>query len=140
MNIALDFDKTFTVDPRAWVDFIQLMNKWGHTVFIVTARDRFNDGINWATVGLGGPPAPVIWCDGVPKQVIAAENGITFDVWIDDNPATIITPSAYSRNGLKEWRKQDKHRGSVEEPHGNSRGIQMSEEAHGKVDDKPRSA
>lgn len=122
MKIALDFDKTYTEDPDLWDAFIQDARSLGHEVWIVTARDCVNDGINWATIG--PRPTKVIWCDGMPKRLEAEAQGHRFDVWIDDDPGGIEGGTAMeSEAALKAWREQDKFRNSALEPHGFSKGF-----------------
>ena len=38
MNIALDYDNTYTLDSDLWDVFIKLLAMRGHTVYIVTMR------------------------------------------------------------------------------------------------------
>lgn len=92
MVIGLDYDDTFTRDPAGWTQFINLMTKRGHSVYIVTWRCE------------GGEILPVYadmqyWkaeCEGIyptgrkAKAKFMAEQGILVDVWIDDNPAAIL--------------------------------------------------
>lgn len=128
MQVALDFDKTFTLAPKIWVKFIKMMEKAGHTVTIITARDQVNDGIDWATVGLEEPPCHVIWCDGLPKKDVANAMGLVIDIWIDDDPKGIFSGTTLAnRDDLKLWRLGDKHRDAAIEPHGDSRGFEYKE-------------
>lgn len=125
MKIALDFDETFTLDPTMWLYFIDEAVTAGHTVYIVTARDEFNDGINWLKVGLGEAPCEVIWCDGCPKRELTRGLGLKIDVWIDDNPAGIILPTSFTHEDqLAAWRHTDKYRGSKLPITGASRGFE----------------
>ena len=121
MRIALDFDETFTRDPEGWMSFIKLMESRGHYIAIVTIRDMLHDGINWKSVGLRYRPCAVIWCDGHPKKTFCEERGEKFDVWIDDNPHSIVHGSSMSNpKALKAWRMTDKHRDSPHPPSGHS--------------------
>lgn len=136
MKIALDFDGTFTEDPYFWNEFVDRAPARGHEVFIVTARDELNDGINWARLHMSGPPCRVIFCDGRPKRKIA----IGIDVWIDDNPYGIIGATSFSSpTELAAWRRQDIYRGSKLPVTGESRGFAKetddgrAHEAHGQV-------
>jgi hypothetical protein len=132
MKIALDFDGTYTRAPALWRAFIRQAQQLGHQVYIVTARDERNDGIDWNTVSLGEPPVPVIFCDGRPKEIITEAHGLDIDVWIDDNPSCIIGPTAFSTpEQLKAWREQDEFRGAVTKPHGRSRGLAYREKING---------
>jgi hypothetical protein len=123
MRIALDFDETFTKDPPLWLAFIELAEHQAHYVAIVTIRDEHHDGINWSAVNLiNGAPCPVIWCDGHPKKEFCEAMGEKFDVWIDDNPHSIVHGSSmHDPNKLKAWRLTDKYRGSVLPPSGHSK-------------------
>ena len=122
MRIALDFDETFTKDPAFWIAFIRASEMQRHYVAIVTIRDQDHDGINWSSVGMGGPPCPVIWCDGHPKKEFCEALGQKFDVWIDDNPHSIVHGSSMlDPKKLKAWREKDKHRGSPLTPSGHSK-------------------
>lgn len=38
MNIALDYDGTYTADPDMWLRFVEEAQAAGHKVFIVTMR------------------------------------------------------------------------------------------------------
>lgn len=125
MKIALDFDGTYTADPDFWHEFINEALVNGHHVWIVTARDEENDGINWSKVGLKHAPCPVVFCDGCPKRQITRELGIEIDVWIDDNPYGIVAKGASfsTPDALGDWRMTDKYRGSKLPITGESRGF-----------------
>lgn len=85
MIISLDYDKTYTLDPPLWADFIILAYELGHEVMVVTIR---------------GPDEPVE-CEWLPtvceihytarqaKASYMRDLGIKVDVWIDDNPITV---------------------------------------------------
>lgn len=128
MKIALDFDETFTKDPDFWIAFIHSAQEHGHLVWIVTARDEFNDGINWQAVGLAFEPVPVLWCDGRPKSWIVKQADIKIDVWVDDHPEGVHSGSLFTPERLLAWRRQDKYRNaSSTEIHGRSRGFNWKE-------------
>jgi len=38
LNLSLDYDDTYTRDPSAWDEFIELMRRKGHKVYLVTWR------------------------------------------------------------------------------------------------------
>jgi hypothetical protein len=110
MLIALDFDGTYTADPPFWDDFIDWVHECGHHVYIVTARDRDLDRLklepHFDYLGVN-----IIYCDGQPKKEITEAKGLRFNVWIDDNPASIFHPSNFQRGapGLEAWRRSDPH-------------------------------
>lgn len=75
MNIALDYDNTFTRDPQFWKDFIVLAKESGHDVHIVTYRRRAPN-IEF----------PVICCQYQAKATYCEHLGLHIDIWIDDSP------------------------------------------------------
>lgn len=120
MRLALDFDDTWTKHPKFWSEFVKLANKHGITVDIVTMRHRDIDrltrhherklkaaGINeifyvGAKDGSDDPLAK-------PKKDSVADLGITYDVWIDDNPIGIVHGTTYNKRKLNKWRANDKY-------------------------------
>lgn len=101
MRIALDYDNTFTLDPPAWRDFVFMMTKRGHTVFIVTMRSALHDWIDPKIVDM----IRIIYCDGRPKKEVCDQLGWAPHVWIDDHPETIHMGSTLTPEMLDEWRK-----------------------------------
>ena len=104
MKIALDYDNTYTQDPKLWNNFINDAEQKGHEVRIVTARAPEEDKIE----GLGD--IPIIYCDGVAKRFYCTwfaddRNGWIPDVWIDDKPQSVDNNSQATREHLEEWRK-----------------------------------
>lgn len=93
MNIALDFDKTYTEDPLFWTEFIKAAKSRNHNVWIVTARYADDDAEVNPVVELMRNHNTV--CDGVyftsrkAKKPFMKEQGIIIDVWIDDSPKHI---------------------------------------------------
>ena len=107
MNIALDFDETYTLDPEFWERFIDNAFECNHEVFIVTSRDEVLDWDNRFRVFHDGP-IQVVWCDGKPKRGVCESLGIKIDVWIDDMPEVITKGSSYTPEQLAEWRTKNK--------------------------------
>lgn len=105
MKIALDYDKTFTLDPFFWGGVVDLADECGHEIKIVTARHPGKDNIDKKIDGV-----PVIYCDGIAKKFFC--HHVAFwdpDVWIDDKPENILQNGALSRDQLEEWRKSSEH-------------------------------
>ena len=87
MNIALDFDDTYTRDPIFWDDFIANAKSRGHDIRIVTFRkSRMTDPI-FETIGI-----PVIFTEFTQKRAHCNKIGWHVDVWIDDSPEFIVNP------------------------------------------------
>lgn len=99
MRIALDYDNTYTLDPRFWNIVIQLAQRSNHEVHIVTMRSDTADRIE------GIDFLPIHYCDGMPKKAFMKDNhNIEYDVWIDDTPEGIHMGSSFTPEQLEEWR------------------------------------
>ena len=83
MNISLDFDGTYTSDPRLWDIFITSAAALGHNVTVVTMRHP-HESIDC----LGN--LPIIYMRRLAKQQFVEAQGLKFDIWIDDNPYWIL--------------------------------------------------
>lgn len=95
VTIALDFDKTFTVDPLLWLTFVRGAQLRGHTVVMVTGRsDRVmhsDPTRHWgnevrAALAEVGLSIPVVFAGELPKRVAARMANYMVDIWIDDDP------------------------------------------------------
>ena len=82
MRIALDYDKTYTLDPVFWNNVIREARVRGHIVNIVTMR---HDNKNERLVDM---PVHVVYTSRKAKQKF-----FDADVWIDDTPQWILTDS-----------------------------------------------
>lgn len=82
LNIALDYDGTWTEHPAFWDAFRALARGYGHKVTIVTMRTPSEP------VEASGA---VIYTSRRAKLKYAEENGIDVDIWIDDNPGWLFT-------------------------------------------------
>lgn len=105
MKIALDYDKTFTLDPSAWLRFVYQFRDAGHEIRIVTIRDdRFD-----RTAALVDIEASigVIYTRGVAKRWFCQHFGGGFvpDVWIDDKPESVLGNSTTTPEDLSLWRE-----------------------------------
>lgn len=98
MKIALDYDQTYTVDPKFWNCFLDYAEEFGHEVRIVTARHPEKDKID--------VPLEIIYCNGVAKRFYCEHFADwSPDVWIDDKPHSIDENSKATKEWLKEWRE-----------------------------------
>ena len=87
MIISLDYDDTFTADPKFWREFIDLALRHNHKVVCVTARSDTMG--NREEVKTALPNIPHIFCNHKFKDKIATRRGYNIDVWIDDRPEDI---------------------------------------------------
>lgn len=101
MNIALDYDDTFTKDPALWLDFIDDAQSRGHEVYIVTARHPHE--VDHLVPGLFDPRlitkgVKVIATAREPKrQWCYAKHNLHMHVWIDDMPEMIGTAMTWEQ-------------------------------------------
>jgi len=104
MNIALDYDDTFTLDEPLWRTFIANAEAAGHRCYVVTCRCDTDENRE-EVFALGHSHAPpnsaVVVRTGLPvyrhhftglaaKDWYMRERGIVIDVWIDDQPSSIV--------------------------------------------------
>jgi hypothetical protein len=80
MIIALDYDKTYTADPKLWDRFIDDAKFRGHTVKIVTMRypPSSND---YPSETIENAPCEIVYTSRAAKAKV-----IKADIWIDDSP------------------------------------------------------
>lgn len=111
MNIALDFDETFTAEPIMWTDFIRSASDFGHNIYIVTARTSEDSHI-WIDELFDAGLIEVVFCDGQAKKQETIKRGIDIDIWIDDNPLNILVSreAGFQWDGYDEWSRQDRER------------------------------
>jgi hypothetical protein len=88
LNIALDFDGTYTADPTAWNEFIELMQRQGHNVYCVTMRAE-SEG-RAVRQALAGKVDGFFFTDRKAKQPYMFERGININIWIDDQPSFVV--------------------------------------------------
>ena len=82
-TFAIDYDGTYAAAPALWGQFIAAARLAGHRVLICTGRA-------FAPVIL--PNDLEVHCTaGQAKRDYLADLGISVDVWIDDDPASVIT-------------------------------------------------
>jgi len=92
MKIAIDYDKTYTADKKLWDAFVKSAKKSRHAVRFVTSRSVTGDNrslINDAKkLGIR-----VIYTAGTAKEKHCKEVGWKPDIWIDDQPESILKDS-----------------------------------------------
>ena len=87
--IALDWDGTVTLDPNVWLGIVRLFKAAGHKVYIVTMRYPSEmEGVlsdEWRSLIDG------LYCSSrQAKRPFVHAQGLTPNVWIDDNPEAIF--------------------------------------------------
>lgn len=89
MNIALDYDGTYTEDPNLWLRFVLDAQACGHGVYVVTMRypSECEDGMfDHRLKALG---VPVVSTSRQAKAAACEALGIEIHVWIDDHPRAV---------------------------------------------------
>lgn len=97
MKIALDYDETFTADPKLWLKFINDCQLRGHEIMVVTYRD----------VGIpveDEMPIDVYYTAYRSKRDYMSSLGIHIDIWIDDSPEAIVSDSTWNDADRERWR------------------------------------
>lgn len=92
LNIALDFDDTFTADPELWRKFVLSAEEAGHTVWMVTARRDTADNRDIISKALGNLEdyVQVIFANLKSKMDHCDSIGLKINIWIDDSPHAVV--------------------------------------------------
>lgn len=85
MNVSIDYDDTYSLDPSTWDKIINILLKANHNVYCVTKRYEYlADDIKKAL------NIPIIFVPkGKSKAREVHNRGLKIDVWIDDKPLSI---------------------------------------------------
>tara|TARA_R100001086_G_scaffold231526_1_gene152298 strand:+ start:414 stop:743 length:330 start_codon:yes stop_codon:yes gene_type:complete len=92
LTIAIDFDDTFTADPKLWSTFIQNATEAGHQVMCVTARRQSaeNEDIINSMFDHWQCQMPIIFSNLSSKVDEMERRGLKVDIWIDDAPYALV--------------------------------------------------
>lgn len=94
MNIALDYDGTYTNDPNLWLRFILDCQAAGHSVWIVTMRYPSECGEDMFDQRIKGLLVPVVATSRTAKKEFCRKLGIVIHVWIDDHPEAVLNDAS----------------------------------------------
>lgn len=102
LKIALDYDMTYDRDVPFWSEFIQLAERHGHDIRIITHRHPELDKITDVAEHI-----KISYTDGVAKKWYCEhrEDLWTPDIWIDDKPKSILENGPLTQAEVEEWRK-----------------------------------
>lgn len=93
LTVSIDFDRTFSADPKLWGEFAREASDSGNTVVMITRREdtEKNRAEIESVVGdYANAFDSVILAGGnTQKEAAAKQAGIKVDIWIDDSPQTI---------------------------------------------------
>ena len=85
LQIALDFDETYTECPKMWDDIIQIMKRYSVDVRFVTYRHEHSEHGNDDIIAASTlNDIPIVFCNGKQKSTVHRA-----DIWIDDSPLMI---------------------------------------------------
>lgn len=87
MNLALDYDGTITEEPNAFMQFVKVLRKLGHKVYIVTMR--YESECVDIVKEWGGHVDGIHATSRQAKGDFMKNLGIDINVWVDDNPRAI---------------------------------------------------
>jgi len=86
MNIAIDFDDTYTLNPNVWNQIIDILLKQNNNVYCVTKR--YKDNAKDIVEAFANTNIPIIYAVKSKLEAVS-DAGIKIDVWIDDKPQSI---------------------------------------------------
>jgi hypothetical protein len=92
---AIDFDGTFTTDPEAFRQIVDLLRVRGHTVLFVTQRCKQYESDIEKITGPLSIFSNVVYANGQTKEGATLRAGYSVDVWIEDNVRSVVTPLSY---------------------------------------------
>src|SRR5690606_23643737 len=95
----------YDADPDMWNKIIPIFREAGHTVILATYRDERYDWTPLMDDFLERFSVPLYCTRGVAKKWYLEHFGPgKVDIWIDDNPYSIIQNSTISPDDLRKWR------------------------------------
>lgn len=89
MIIALDYDKTYTADPKLWDKFCTDAVELGHKIICLTMR--YNNKEEKIS---NLPVSEIYYTSRKAKLIWAKANNIHVDIWIDDKPSWLFDDAA----------------------------------------------
>lgn len=92
MNIAIDYDDTYTLNPRMWDEFIERAYEYDCEVYLVTWRDGNNAAMRQEVLSnvQSVLSQRMHFTNLKAKRKYMEDKGIYIDVWVDDNPYAIL--------------------------------------------------
>lgn len=91
LNIAIDFDDTFSTDPQMFKEIIKIFRSRGHNVYLVTYRcGDINHVSNLDIFAYQSNFDGIFFTQYESKKDFMDKQKIKIHIWIDDNPYSII--------------------------------------------------
>ena len=83
LRIIVDFEKTFTLDPSMWMQFIRVANFHGHRVYVITnCREAEGQDVRNAVHPVGRYLCDILYAGVKSKRLYLAARGMKFDVLV----------------------------------------------------------
>ena len=100
LNIAVDFDDTFSADPIMFKEVIKIFKSRGHKVYLVTYRHGDINHVANSDIFDHKDVFDDIFFTGYnAKDNFMKSQNIKIDIWIDDYPYSIVGNLSY-RNSM----------------------------------------
>lgn len=90
MIISVDYDETYTCDPKAWDEVIASLRRLGHTVYCVTMRHPDLHESLQVCADLNSKVDAIFFTGRKAKKDFMFNQGICVNVWIDDSPFFVL--------------------------------------------------
>jgi len=91
MTISFDFDETFTAAPELFASVMDVFRAAGWMVIVCTRRgDQRRPTAESVIDDRFAGSVPVVRARGIPKWQAAREAGFEVDVWVDDDPGSVL--------------------------------------------------
>ena len=107
LNIALDYDSTYTASRDLWDTFIESALRQGHNVMIVTMRSEHDPVV----IDHG---IPIYYTDLKAKKKYMKAQGIKVDIVIDDKPEAWLNDKVLSAEKAEARRVKHELQRSIE--------------------------
>ncbi len=96
LNIALDWDGTYTADPSFFGQVAEMAKRSGHKIYIVTMRypseGRDLIPMAWRVDG-------IVYTSRQSKRAACEALGLEIDIWMDDHPIAV------EKDAIQIWNK-----------------------------------
>jgi HK97 family phage portal protein len=89
LTISIDYDRTFSADPKLWGEFAQVAKSQGNSVVMVSRRpddDANRNEVDAAIGAFADAFSTVLLVGDKLKDEAAKEAGLNVDIWVDDSP------------------------------------------------------
>lgn len=104
MIVSIDYDGTWSRDPRGFALLAQSFASRGHEVIVCTGRVTGHKEVERECMP---HVSAIVFAHPLTKRQACKKHGYQVDVWIDDKPETV---GHFEKHGAVEPRRQTKDR------------------------------